>query len=329
MFEELDKINLDGEAGGNTQIPTGEGDDATDASLEQEAEEQEAEGQEPIPETEIKTITELAENLEIDPAQFYNLVVPMAEGIEPLTLSQLKDHYQNAIRGRSDIDQERTKIQKELTATQKQILDMKGFVDKIPEEIQQVDQQVNQIIAAYNDIDWQKFESEQPAQAVLEKQRFNEAYATALNKKKEVEGKITQAQEFAFNQYLMGQRDKVVKLIPEWQNNKPLYETDLKNMISLMGEYAFTQSEISNIHDARLIKMVRDYTILKNKIQSARDTEKQKHSDIKTVTAGGLKLQVGKDKRSEVAKIIQAGKSTKNNRAKADYITKLLEQSEG
>ena len=63
--------------------------------------------------------------------------------------------------------------------------------------------------------------------------------------------------------------------IPEWSDNT-VYLKDQVSMKQMAQEYGFSESEFRGLQDHRLVKLVRDYSLLKNKVNSASKPKPEK-----------------------------------------------------
>lgn len=267
----------------------------------------------------IATITELARTLEVDPVDIYSLQVPMGDGIEPVTLSELKDTYKEMKHSGSTLEQEREALNREREAliNEKAMLQQQAPIQN--EALQAVQNELQQIEASYSSIDWEKFEAEDPGNAALQRQKFQDAYSNAAQKAEAVQQELVTKQKEAVEQQLQLQRAKVLQLIPEWADSN-VAKVETAQLKDFIKGYGFDENEIGNITDARLVKFIYDAMKLKSKLDKPLPDKKQ--SRVVTLKPGTLRKPLNKDKAK--AAIIARGKAVKNPRQKANAISELL-----
>ena len=287
----------------------------------QEAEGEVEAGEEGEEQGQISTISELAEAIELDPAQMYDLVVPMGDGVEPVTLSELKDKYQEYSRGGTAFEAEKTELVQQRDQLIQQVTMLKERPEDSP-EFQQAVAEAQQIQSTYNSIDWTEFEKENPGEAALQRQKFSDAYTAATQKVQQAKADGDRKHQQFKQQQLQEQSAHLMKLIPEW-TNADVREQERASVREFLSSYGFANQEIQNLSDARSVKMVYDFMKLKQKLATAEPERKKVVNKKKFMKPGKLK-SVSKDRIKQRNAIIQAGKSTKNNQDKARAITHLL-----
>jgi hypothetical protein len=333
-LQELNDIDLFGsneplEPSENEEETTSELEDTDDTSSEddiedntevdEESDEESGDLSEPDDSEEgVSTITELAEQLEVDPAELYSLQVPMGNGVEPLTLSELKDKYQEMARSREQFEAEKAQLAQEaerikLEATQ---------LSQVDERIQQADVELKHINETYNSIDWDLFEKENPGEAALQRQKFQEAFQEVSARKAQLMQQVELERAQAEEKFLQEQAQQVLKLIPEWKDRE-VYQKEKSEVQTLLQEYGFSDSDIQSIRDAKAIKLLTDYLRLKKGVSNAavKTTKLRKSKILKPGSLSNTK----KANEKKLASKLKAAAKSRNNREKAAVINELLD----
>ena len=177
------------------------------------------ENQEPV----TPNFSALAEQLGVEVKDLYATEVPLAFGLEPMTIGQMKDQFQDlkTVQGKQDkYETERVTFENDMMRT-RQV--MAAMFDKIPPEIAQA------------------------------------ARAEA---------------ESDYRDTLSRERSALIESIPEF-SDPVKYQTSIKGMTGLVKEYGFSAHELGNVIDHRLVKMIKDYSELKNRVTTAETAGKR------------------------------------------------------
>jgi|GEM_PF-2196184 hypothetical protein len=215
--------------------------------------EQVAESSAPI-EDEISTIGGLAEAIGWEAADLYGMNVPMGDGQEAVPLGQLKDRYQESLRTETASKARIT----ELEAQAAQYQGNSERVNAVSQEMQQAQAALVSLQNQYQGIDWAEAEQNDPGQAALSKQKFQEAYSQARGQVQQVE----QQQNHFKAEHLQQQSARMHELIPSWSDPEIMKQgqNDIKETLTGLG---FNSQEINTMADARAVYMLNDYVRLK------------------------------------------------------------------
>lgn len=266
----------------------------------------------------IETITELAKELDIDPTELYELKVPMPGGVDSKTIGEIKDEYTDFVNQKRQFD---SKIQDYEKQIQSGIQPLQGQVS--PELAAQMEQTKNDITAieqSYQQIDWTKFEQEDPGNAALQKQKFQEAYNTATGKSEQLQQQVQASQQENLGRVLQQEQVKLLKLVPEW-SDRTVAQKEATEVQNLLGEYGFLPGEIDQVIDARQLKLIVDLVRLKSGLKNAAPSKVKEKS--KTLRSGSLQLR-NKAKDKEVADMFKKAKASRDPRIQAKAISQLL-----
>lgn len=121
------------------------------------------------------------------------------------------------------------------------------------------------VVSEFDNVDWDKLRYENPAEYAALKQDYS-ARAQELQNIKNHTQKVKNEQmteqqnEHAANnqKFIKDQFDTMILNNPDW-NNKETYSTDMNQMKAFCSEqYGFTQEDFSQVHDARMIEVIKD-----------------------------------------------------------------------
>ncbi len=272
------------------------------------AEGHEEEAEELVNEQSIETLNDFAENLGVDISDMYNLSFKMQGDLPSMTLGELKNFYadhhdieasqQTLTERESELEQERQRI---------------AAIPKASNELIQAKAQVKAIELQYESTNWQELRSQNPAEYAALMADFNQRYTVA----KQQEQAAQQQNDELLKQRKMIEQNRLLEAVPELKDD----ETRVKfaSLVNKTGaKYGFSASEIDQIDDHRLIRMMID---LSNG-NAAKETASQKK--VKTTQ----KLQRPTKPRSPSQKAALKRLTDKarqgDNRDKARAITQLL-----
>lgn len=137
--------------------------------------------------------------------------------------------------------------------------------------------------------DWGKLREENPGEYAAAKQDYNDKLA-ALDKvaeeRERVQGETDKETLAARSVYLQGEFDKMVKAIPEWEN-EAVRATEISELRDFaQNSYGYTDEDLNSVVDHRLLLLLRDAK------QSQEKTEKGK-KEIRKKSKGARKMKPG------------------------------------
>jgi len=219
--------------------------DVTD-SLDEDPQEESPEVEEPV--TDVMFLNDFAKDVEVDVADVYELSVKMPDEMEATTISELK----NFKIANADIDEVRLELKNRETELQAQADSMRD-VPQVSNELMQARAKVLSIQDQYNRVNWDALRQQNPAEWSAAQQdfrnQFEGAKAEEANATKIVDEQKAQARQF--------QHDRLLEAMPELKDEE--VRTDAWNKVSkLASRYGYSQSEIAQIEDARLMRLLID-----------------------------------------------------------------------
>lgn len=271
---------------------------------------------------EIESISQLAEHFDSDESTIYGLNVPMGDGLKSVTISELKDSYMSKERDQRQFSDAQQKFDQAVKAQHKQWEEQQK-VPELNEQVLAAATNVRAIQQANANFDWEALEQTDPTQAILQKQKVNEALIVAKKEHQSALKILSNKRKNALDNMKAYERNKTLDIIPEWSDIST-YQKDADRMGPLMESYGFTPDEVNNIYDHRLTKFVRDFMILKEQVKDA-DVVKKKLRKVpkKLVSSNANARKTAK----KVArnKSFDNAKNSKDDRVKANAISQLLQ----
>lgn len=266
-----------------SEDPTEPGEDAEDG-----------EGAEEVQEVADQyTVSSLAEAIGFTPEEMYDVEVPMGEGIEPMKLGQVKDRIKAA-------EGENHTLKEELESIKNQV----GEQPQMPNmtnEMLEAQANIKALQMEYQQIDWDAAEKNDPGQAALAKQKYQEAFQIA-------QGQMNQAQQgmYAAQQERLRQAYPVMlEKIPAWKD-QDTRRADQAKMKQLMLSEGFHESEVMSIGDPRTMKLIHELMTLREKTgaldKATEDAVRQVKKAPRVIGSGGRKAPIKKGKQIEELK---------------------------
>lgn len=193
------------------------------------------------------------------------------------TVGQLKDMLQQ----RESFDQQRKAFEVERQQAAEQIEQMKQQallntqqVQQIPDELRQAEAEVLAIQQQAQAQDWQQLEQDDPGQAALLRQKYNDAYNAAVAKRGQMVNKWQQDQLAAQQQFVARQREVLLQAKPEWRDQSA-FDAAFTRMAGAVQDIGITPDDLRGITDPRVALLVDKYAELKAQMDGAKANEKQ------------------------------------------------------
>jgi len=226
-------------------------DEPTDAeSPEEDTSEQEAE---------IASLTELAEGLGWEPEKLFNLKAKIKiDGEEgEATLKDMLASYQtqgHITRKSMALSDERKAWEQEREAKQQELQEKSS---KLEAAHAMATQMLN---SEFSNVDWQRLQQDDPIE-------FNSKYiqwqqhhgrlsqladAIAQNRQEQM-----QSQQQAFEKLKAEEQERISQAFPSW-NDPAVKEREWKEIVDHAREYGFTEDQVSEVFDHRVIRLLRD-----------------------------------------------------------------------
>jgi len=235
---------------------------------EQEGEkssEEVAEGDEEATESEVDTLNNLAERLEVDVKDLYALNVKLSEG-EPQTLGQLKDFFES--------NQDIESLRENITHKEQALTQQSEDVAKIPEitnDLLQAKANEMAIRQQYERVDWASLRQSDPGQYAALQSDFQTQYSQAQATVEEVKGKVA---THTSNQAKF-QQDRLFEVVPELKDDA-FREKAAVSVRNFASKYGYSDKEIGDITDSRLMHMLIDAARGSDAVETVKEKKVEK-----------------------------------------------------
>lgn len=262
-----------------------------DDADESEAEEQE--GEEGEPETtgegegpQRYKVAELAEAIGWSAADLYNdLEVPIGGG-KTLTLSEMKDQYEQVEQQRAEVEAARGEIQQQLEAVRNYQHQLVQGSQEVNAKVQEAQANKKAIELQYAQIDWEAAEQQDPGRAANARQKFATAYARADAAEKKAVEEAEGERRKVFEQTVAQHNAALVQLVPEWKDQKT-YQEEMPGIQQYLMSRGFQPQELEMIYDARARAIARDAWLWnQHKANVSKGADKVRRAPKKIIRGG-------------------------------------------
>ena len=202
----------------------------------------------------IRTIAQLAEAIEVEPAFLYDMEIGMGEGKDPVKLGELKDQYQSVTTERDGLQAKVTEL--EANAGDSQSLANLG--QGVSQEMLKAFSYMDNLQTQFNAVDWNAEEAADAGQAALLRQKYQEAFGQGQQA-------VTQAQtnmEGLKQENLKRAATKMFEMIPEWKDDG-VRKTDQGKMRDVMVSAGYDDKAVNSITDPRVMLLLRELSGLR------------------------------------------------------------------
>lgn len=319
-------LNQDQEEQTDDDIDQG-GEAAAAAEDEQELGEGEAEGSaEGLEGEEAEDVTltpaELGDAIGWEANDVYEgIMVPLDDGQEPMPLGDLKNGYQDQRRKITELEGQ---LQEAANAAQPDE-NMVAF-QQTSQEMQEVVAYMKQLDRTEQNTDWAQLEYQDPAQAVLRRQKLQDARTKAMAHARQLHEKETQQR----NQMMEKSRQKMLELIPTWKDDN-VRRADQGKMRELMKGFGYADQEINMITDPRGMAMAREHMALKAELAQYKEASERARKTVrnapKVLRGEGGRFE-SPDPNKNVQKIVQRAKKTGRRQDQLEAARAILGESQ-
>jgi len=293
------------------------GDDDEDSDEDDDSGEDEGEDED----GDIESISQLAKHLDAEEGQIYSLEVPMGDGLEPVSISALKDSYMSRERDQKQFADDKANFESVVREQQSQWAANQNLPE-LNNQVLSAATTVRAIEQADENFDWEALEQSDPTQAILQRQKLNDALQMARDEHAKAVDGVKGQQAQAFMNMKAFERMKTLEVIPEW-SDPSAYQKDADRMGPLLAEYGFSADEVQNVYDHRLTKVIRDFMLLKDKANGGELLKKKLRVNKKKLTSkNSQSVKVGKS--VALKKKINLAANSKDDRVKANAVSDLL-----
>ena len=275
----------------------------------------------------LGTITQLAEELGVDPKAMYDLEVPI-DGRESIKIGQFKDLWKDHLANSETVETEKQELASQKETYEQQLAQLAQF-QQLPAELVQAEASYLKAENDYNGVDWVTLESTNPGQAALQRQKLDEArrladqYRQYVANNLQLMQKQIQEQRESQMQLQMQQRGIEMKaLIPEWADDGKAQAGRLE-LESFLAKEGLPEDVYKGVLDyghpalVRALKRLSEHHKAVKKLNQPKPLPKT----LKTVTIAATP----KGKQAVLDKLLKQAKGSKDQRVKVDAVARLLQ----
>ena len=293
------------------------------------AEEASEEPSEEIEEVSIDNLQKLAEFMDVDVADLYNVTIPITEdGVRTeVTIGDLKDGAttakaaqkakQEALELRQQLEQEQTQFQEQANAyfTQAQ-----GYLQNA----------TNVLTAEFQKVDWDGLMQNDPGQYAALRQQYTErnaqiqqAWQGVQQEYAQHQGQMQEAQAQKIQEYVKAEESKLLEKVPEWQDVK-VRQSETGKLRDYLQETGFSEAEVDRAYDHKMLVLARK-AMLFDQMSSKAEVAKKKVAKLGNKTLKPGARQSKRDQQHDRnTKLRQQVRKTGNVNDAAAAIASLL-----
>lgn len=223
---------------------------------------------------------------------------------------QLQGHVDKQVREAAEI---RKQAQEFAAQYQQQIQVQQVVVDKIAEA-----KVIEQQLAQYQGINWQKLEDDDPVQAMrLQRQmgELKQAYQSKVAEVNQAQQYIEHQKAQAVSASLENERQALMHALPEW-GNEAVAVKEKQSIAADLRARGFADKDINELSDHRILLMARDAMLYRQGKAASNATEKQVRAAPKIVKPGSTSQK----NTSALQKIHQEVKRTGSKQSVVQYL---------
>lgn len=211
---------------------------------------------------EIATLQDLAQHLNVDVADLYNIRLPVtgADGRQEISLGEWKDGFQEVAKVKkleAEIQQQRQAFETERAQVQELLYRQAVETQAMLEAAEQ------SLLEDFQRVDWNALRAQNPGEYAAKQTEFQNRQRFIQQKRAEAGNKYVelqqqQAQEFHARQSELLQRESqmLVERIPEWRDPAKA-EAEKASLRKYLVDMGYTQDDVSGVVDSRAIALAR------------------------------------------------------------------------
>lgn len=214
---------------------------------------------------EITTVSGLADAIGWSPEELYKINIGMGDGVDPVSLGALKDKFQESERSGKASTAEIERLTAELNTA-----NAPGGNVAMNGELMNANAQLMSIQQQYNSQNWQQLEDDDPGQAALLRQKFNDVY----NQTQGTINNIQQGMQANQQQRLAQGAQRLHELIPSWSDSSVMQKGQeaIRGVLTTAG---YTDDMINQMDDPIAISLINELVILRSEKAAGTDAVKK------------------------------------------------------
>ena len=268
--------------------------------------------QEEVEHFQVETLNELAEHIDVDAANLYNLKIPITNANgerEDITMGELKENVQ-----KSKVAKEgRAKANQQIKETGERLKTIEQAVETFHSENAIIlNDEVAQLKKDFESINWEKLRSENPTEWNSKRLQFMDREKALVNKRQDAKQKYLQQKKQVTEELakireekLQQEADRLFQYFPQWENRTKM-EAEQAEIREYLLNNGYTVDEINDDNgilqtDAKAIRLAYK-SMLYDKSQNTSKASKKK------IAAIGKKVLKPSAKRTKAAVTADATK---------------------
>ena len=277
---------------------------------------------------EIGTLQDLAEHLQIDVADLYNIRLPVTgpDGRQEVSLGEWKDGYQEVAKVKkleSEVAQQRQQFEQERAQVQELLYRQSVEAQALIESAE------NALLQDFQRVDWNTLRMQNPAEWAAKQTEFQQrqqqvqsAKADAARRYMELQQRQQEETQGRMQEILARESQLLTERIPEWRDETKA-TTEKTKLREYLAQAGFAPDEISSIADSRAIAITRKAWLF-DQMQAKAGVQKSKVIKIgKKVLKPGSRESVT-PAAENVAALRKTLRKTGSHRDAAKLISQLL-----
>jgi len=239
------------------------------------------------------SVKELSESIGWKPEELYgNLKLKLSDGEEPISLGELKDNY---ILRNKEIAEAREEIK---------LLKESPTITQVSKEVNNVRVKMEAMAQQFQEVDWEALENEDAGRAVLEKQKYTQAYSGLQNKEAQL---IQQENIYAANA-LKQARVQLLTDIPAWVDND-LATKEKAEISKILLDSGFELEELKSFNDPRAVKLMNELNGFRKGMVAGKKKLSKPRMAIKKNARVDKEVIQSKKRKANIAKARTGGKA--------------------
>ena len=263
----------------------------------------EAEGDVP----ESYTVSSFAEATGLEQSDIYDVLVPLDGEQEPVPLGTLKNEYQNSVREKQALEAQLAEAQQKAESVQGVV----GAGQQVSDEVIEAMAQHQALVSRYESIDWAKAEQEDPGQAALLKQKYNEAFGQAGQQVQAAKQKQVEMQQ----QGLQMAHQRMMELFPEWKD-PAVMNADHETIRQSMRANGYDEATINGVSDPNALRVFLKLARLEQAQEQASEAVQKVRKAPKVLKGHGKFAKKGVDMKKLTSAVANA---PRGGRKKAEF----------
>lgn len=242
--------------------------EAEEVEDEESDEDSEKAEQEPEADTDealgYESVEDLAAALEMSVEDFLKTISikRKIDGVEEeVTLEELRNGNQRDAdyrRKTMEFAEQRKAFEQEVEQVKGQVQEKLHFAEAFVANLEEM------LTEEYQGINWNQLELEDKQEWLIQRQKYGEKYQQIQNLKSQLgqqlqerQNEVQQRQQAELEQYVTKEAQALVEKLPEW-NDEEVRTRDRADMLKYIEQYGFSEQDMNQIMDHRLLLLVRD-----------------------------------------------------------------------